>query len=668
MKRVGSGDAVPSALAKLALVAGLAGFLIGATPSPGRCMWASSGTPVCTAQGFQLRPSLARTDSALVFSWNDSRNNGTQVFLGAVSLHGDLAPGWPQDGIEISPRGVFAGTPVLMANERSAFLFWYDRRTGHPAVYGTRILQNGLVAPGWVLSGNAIAADTVSRYVSAVCSDSEGGVFIAVQSVDLNQHSSTRLHRLDSLGVSIPGWSAGGVPIGTDSLSNSQARVVGDSADGAWVAWIAAPDSLGIFATHVTGSGSFESGWSSAGLPVSLVASEKETPSIATDATGGAYVGWNDSREKSYDFYAMHLLDLAGRDGIWPPGGAKLFGTASAFRIHGTIVADLKGGVFASCVDYRNHGQVPAIQRFSALGTPVGSWPDSGVLVSSGANNGVSSVSVVPDSGGGAFISWCEVRDFSTTAHDIFLQHYDPSGAQQVSWPVNGLAVCAVPEVQREPALCLVASDLVAVLWDDDRLGPTSDLYMAAVSADGVVPVMLAHGSASIAGATVELRWNLAFLAGAAVTLVRRLEDSVWTAIEDADFDGRGELVLRDQVTVQRATRCEYQLLGRVDREPRSEAIVITLQPELPTSTVELLGNPLSNASVLRLHIAKSVPTSVEFFDAGGRRVAKLELGSLSSGIHDVPLGSLNGRAPGVYEVRVELGAQQMRKRVLVLR
>ncbi len=79
----------------------------------------------------------------------------------------------------------------------------------------------------------------------------------------------------------------------------------------------------------------------------------------------------------------------------------------------------------------------------------------------------------------------------------------------------------------------------------------------------------------------------------------------------------------------------------------------------------ELIGNPTSDRTLLRLTLSRAATVSVEIFDVTGREVESHELGELYAGLNEVALSTV-GLHPGVYYVAVTYGSKRETRKLIV--
>ena len=97
---------------------------------------------------------------------------------------------------------------------------------------------------------------------------------------------------------------------------------------------------------------------------------------------------------------------------------------------------------------------------------------------------------------------------------------------------------------------------------------------------------------------------------------------------------------------------------------PARAAPLLALAPAAP--------NPSRGVTTLRFTLARRSAVRLELFDAGGRRVRGVEMGSLGAGTHAVAWDGRDARgnpvAPGLYYARLSAGAQTLRTTIARLR
>src|SRR5207247_2001633 len=97
-----------------------------------------------------------------------------------------------------------------------------------------------------------------------------------------------------------------------------------------------------LYAQHVNGAGNLVAGWPTDGLAVCTGVPTLQSPSVASDGQGGAYVAWTDARLGNPDVYAQRLAP-GGLASGWPANGLAVC-TATGTQENPVACADLTGG------------------------------------------------------------------------------------------------------------------------------------------------------------------------------------------------------------------------------------------------------------------------------------------------------------------------------------
>ena len=380
------------------------------TPAPG---WRAEGVPVCAAAADQGGSQIVSDDADGVFvAWDDQRNGTSQIFIQHVLGSGEIAPGWPPDGM-----AVFLGSSQFYFSigrdgSGGVVMYWRDvRNSGFytPCIY--RMSPSGEPAAGWPAGGFVISSADASLNVSQLASDGHGGMFIAWGGNSPcgypcpipTQYNSiahvTGEGRIDqpatdhavgqfvaaSLVADGPNAviaqrglfvEVDGERFAEDGSATWKRYITGcctatamapDGLSGAIFAWDASPyGGKDIIAQHVTAAGTLAPGWDA---PVCGASGDQSSPKMLSDATGGAFLCWNDDRDGSSALYATHVLGGGATAAGWDIDGNPVCTTASPSQQR--IVTDGMGGAIMVWQDFRNgNGDIFAQRLVSDGPTP----------------------------------------------------------------------------------------------------------------------------------------------------------------------------------------------------------------------------------------------------------------------------------------------------------
>jgi hypothetical protein len=253
--------------------------------------------------------------------------------------------------------------------------------------------------------------------------------------------------------------------------------IVSDDSGGAIITWQDDRDGTwDIYAQRVNASGAPL--WGNNGVAVCTAPVDQINPTIVSDGTGGAIITWQDRRGGSnYDIYAQRV-NAAGVV-QWTTNGIAIC-AATGDQVNPTIVPDSSGGAIITWADYRSGNYDIYAQRANASGAV--QWTADGVAICTAAGN-QEYPTIVSDGSGGAVITWQDYRTGSNW--DVYAQRVDTSGAAQ--WTANGVAICTATGNQEYPTIVADGWGGAIITWEDYRSGSNWDIYAQRVNASGAV-------------------------------------------------------------------------------------------------------------------------------------------------------------------------------------
>ena len=269
-------------------------------------------------------------------------------------------------------------------------------------------------------------------------------------------------------------WVKDGVPICTASGSQYSPQLTPDGSGGAFVIWGDWRNSnWDIYGQRIAPDGSLM--WTQDGVAVCAAANSQEMPQVASDASGGAIIVWQDNRSGNYnyDIYAQRV-DANGT-AMWTANGVPIC-TASGSQGSPQIIPDGAGGAIITWEDSRSDNSDIYAQRVDGSGSV--QWVADGVPVCT-AIYIQWQPQLTSDGSGGAIIAWADMR--SGLFH-IYAQRIGASGT--LMWIADGMPICTASGDQGYPQLTSDASGGAIVTWQDDRNG-NYDIYAQRVNANG---------------------------------------------------------------------------------------------------------------------------------------------------------------------------------------
>ncbi len=248
-------------------------------------------------------------------------------------------------------------------------------------------------------------------------------------------------------------------PVAVSLGKQDEPQIMSDGTGGAFITWVDEDMNYVIDVERINKSG--DKLWS-----VQL-ASGGLHPALTSDGKGGAIVTW----QVNTDIYAQRI-NAAGQI-QWTANGVAIC-LANDYQFLPQIIMDGFGGAIITWLDGRNSSTTNNdiyVQRINASGQV--QWATDGVAicVAAGYQN---SVSIVSDGQGGAYITWQDPRNQSTSGTDVYAQRINQFG--QVQWTTDGIAVCNAANDQYNPKLTNDGSGNVIITWNDNR-NNTYDIY-----------------------------------------------------------------------------------------------------------------------------------------------------------------------------------------------
>ncbi|MFQ5599278.1 MAG: hypothetical protein ACE5G2_01850, partial [Candidatus Krumholzibacteriia bacterium] len=222
--------------------------------------------------------------------------------------------------------------------------------------------------------------------------------------------------------------------------------------------------------------------WDVDGVPVSLATNDQNNPRIVSDGAAGAIVVWEDERAGSLDIYAQRITPAGVVATGWPADGVALCSAAGNQR-NPRLVSDGVGGAIVVWEDFRSGPSDIYAQRVAGTGTVPPGWPRDGLPLCTATGHQLEPA-IAPDGGGGGIVVWADHRD---GFGDIYGQRVTPAGEMAAGWQTDGVAICAVENMQRRPVVVADGDGGAVVAWQDTRNDVAFDIYAQRITADGSI-------------------------------------------------------------------------------------------------------------------------------------------------------------------------------------
>jgi flagellar hook capping protein FlgD len=362
------------------------------------------GIAVCDTTGAQADPAIVSDGSGgAIVVWSDGRDflSGSPLYAQRVGAAGTTM--WTRQGIRVSGANSRQEVPALTTDgSGGAVAVWMDTRFGDYDIMAQRVESNGTIS--WGLGDRIVAFATGRQTGPQIVPDGAGGYVVVWTDTRNGGDFDIYGQRLSPTGLFT--WAQNGVPVCADPNPQMNPQLVPDGTGGAIFVWedyrgIGGPD---IYAQRINGLNVAQ--WTADGIPVSDAGGSQEAPQVASDGSGGMFLGWHDSRNGSnYDIYVQHI-NSAGAS-AWTADGLAVC-TAAGNQLNPRVVPDGAGGMVVAWGDARTglDSDLYVDRVFS-----------DGSLASGGGGLALAVVpydqqvpKLVPDPSGGAVVAWEDKR------------------------------------------------------------------------------------------------------------------------------------------------------------------------------------------------------------------------------------------------------------------
>jgi hypothetical protein len=378
--------------------------------------WTANGVALCTAANNQLNPTITSDGAGgAIVTWFDNRG-GSNYDIYAQRVNAAGVPQWTANGVALCTATGDQLYPTIVSDgSAGAIATWEDTRSGNYDIYTQRVNAAGV--PQWTANGVALCSAANSQFNPTIASDGAGGAIVTWYDLRGGATYDIYAQRVNAAGA--PQWAANGVVLCNAANSQTLPTIVSDGSGGAVVAW---QDNRGgsnydIYAQRVNAAGTTV--WLPNGVALCTAAGDQLSPTLASDAAGGAIVSWYDLRSGTDDVYAQRVN--GGGAPQWTANGVAL-STAAGDQYGQVVAADGAGGAIVSWHDTRNAFFDIYAQRVNAVGTT--QWAGNGVAICTAANDQYNP-SIVADGTGGAIVVWQDSRNGN---FDIYAQRVETFG------------------------------------------------------------------------------------------------------------------------------------------------------------------------------------------------------------------------------------------------
>jgi len=445
--------------------------------------WVSGGAPIAPGTSPHAFGSMVADGfGGAYIAWGrNSHGLGSgNLAVSRITRFGDVAPGWPDQGVPITQVLVQADGAELLAGDRNDVFVVWSSFPG-PQVMALRLMGNARTAPRWPAGGVRVGPGELDRVVrAALVSDDRGGAIVFWRTSDAPpaRGSQIRGQLVDAFGRVV--WGADGVVFAADSVPLTPPQAIDDGRGGAFLAWSNGGTNPGsCVAIHVMDHGVVDSAWPAGGValsnldvvlgPVELVSDGRDGFIVGLQATPAGFPILNS------DLYAQRVMRNGSIAPGWPAQGALVCNEPHIQSLR-SVVSDETGGAIFVWQDFRPSALLCGVfaQRLDFGGHAL--WQPEGVPISV-APDFQADPKAASDSHGGAWMVWSDSRDGGTIFADIYASHVLGDGSIAAGVPLNGMAVSTADFAQAVPAIVADPGSDPVVAWNDYRADGSGGAY-----------------------------------------------------------------------------------------------------------------------------------------------------------------------------------------------
>ncbi|MEO5616229.1 MAG: T9SS type A sorting domain-containing protein [Candidatus Eisenbacteria bacterium] len=638
---------------------------------PAGAAWRPDGMPLCGIDpyGFFRDPSVAPDGSGGAFaSWF---NGARQMNIQRLTSTGDYAPGWPANGVSPTSFDYFQNYRARLVPDNSGgvYVVWLATFCGASChnepgqVYIQRLTGAGAVAPGWPAAGIPVT-EGGSWLAPVVAPDGAGGVLVAWMAWSYPARNLVHVQRMSPAGGRLWAATPNGAPVAPAAPGSQESPALApDGSGGAFVAWTdRRPPGTNsrIFLQHLDAAGALAD---SAGILLSAGALNHRSPILEADGAGGAFVAWEDSTAGAgFDIRAQNVNALAQPQ--WGSGIA-VTNLIGGNQTEPALLAAAAGSLFLAWTDAREGGLRIYATRLDGSGQAMSPWPAGGAATNT-APAGQRTPRLVTDAGDGCFLSWN-----SGITRAI---HLRGDGSPAPGWTAQSVALCAGNCGVIFTSTYLVADGLggAIAVWDEDRFFPNGaeaeQSFAARLVSDGPVAVSASLVSSEVSGGRVRIVWQLSEAASLELERAEGNAGAGWSRLSSVSTDSDGRVGFEDS-DVRAGERYGYRLVQIEEGRSSTRAEEWVTVPHEIGLRIDWVGpNPATGAVSVSLTLSGVAPATIEVLDVGGRSISRRRLEGLGTGSHTIRLAETQGLASGIYTVQLSQAGRTVRTRVGVLR
>ena len=271
----------------------------------GNALWTTNGVSVCLAVESQSWPKLiSDSNGGAIIVWEDGRNGTGTSDIYAQRINENGIVQWAADGIPIcAEQSIQTMSAICSDGQGGAFIAWEDYRTGGSTIYGQRINSAGQVQ--WVTDGKYLSPPSTTCTTPILNFDNLGSAYIVWETDVPVMETNIGSQKIDLDGNLL--WGTSGVDICLASGYQQELSVMNNLAGGIIISWQDQRDGTeNVYAQWVNSDGTIK--WTADGVAISTATDGQHYPVLTNDGLGGAIIAFEDERNSTdFDVYVQNI-------------------------------------------------------------------------------------------------------------------------------------------------------------------------------------------------------------------------------------------------------------------------------------------------------------------------------------------------------------------------
>lgn len=382
----------------------------------GMAKWSANGLALCNLPSHQSNPNINYRNGKVVVIWNDARNGNTDIYAQLLDTSGNML--WTANGVPVVTNSFTQndGKVALTASGES-FVVFQDSSAGNWNIMAQKLSASGTRM--WSNTGTVVCNAGYDQKNPRLELTSDGGIYVVWQDKRNGANNDIYCQKINANGTRL--WNPAGngywVCSAAGTQTNPKIEIFGA---GFIVVWQDNRNTLDydVYAQYINDNGIAQ--WNSNGIPVCNAYGNQSAPDLQANASL-AFLVWKDGRSGTNTDIYYQVITTSGTM-LMANNGAPL-ATSPLDQINPNIDVDASGNAYVVWQDSTALGWNIYGAKINASGQVVWNVP---VCI---APNTQADPKNVHDENGGMIVAWQDKRNFTTTARDVYIQKIFSNGS-----------------------------------------------------------------------------------------------------------------------------------------------------------------------------------------------------------------------------------------------